>query len=299
MEKVQARHIILISGKDSLTTAIVQKMRQPELTYEYIYNYIGTDVPEIDEWLSKVETYLGQPIIRVGEDLNEIIEDQGFLPSIKKRYCTRLAKIFPLRDYLEGEEAFVYYGLRADEDRGGFDNSFSQNIHPVYPLREMGIGITQVFTILGNLNLLPPAFFWRTLYNDVVNQIAAEEGVGAQFKYLAGLSLQQFNVLFSWRSRPNCFFCFYQAYYEWVGLLEMHPELFERALEMEQSLGGKDYTWNSNKVSLPTMKARAKDIKAKRVRKIVRSLKGLYEGTPLPTKRSGLDVTSCGLLCGK
>jgi hypothetical protein len=298
-EAVEVRNIILISGKDSLATAIVQKTRRPGLDYEFIYNYTYADVPEIDDWLIKVENYLGQKILRIGEDLHDIIEEQGILPSLKRRFCTRLSKIFPLRDYLDGDFANVYYGLRADEERVGFDNSFSPNIKPLYPLRDVGFGITQVYELLGRLDLLPPTFFWESLYEEVITEINKEEGPDAHVKYITGLSQPQFNVLFAWRSRPNCYFCFYQSYYEWVGLLEIHPDLFEKALEMEENYGGEDFTWNSNKFSLRTIREQAARIKAKRVRKIIRTLKGLYNGTPLPVKRSGLDVTSCGLLCGK
>ena len=36
---------------------------------------------------------------------------------------------------------------------------------------------------------------------------------------------------YEWRSRSGCYFCFYQRKKEWVGLLENHPDLFEKAIE--------------------------------------------------------------------
>lgn len=69
------RHIIPISGKDSLTTAIVQIKRNPELPYEFMFNPTGAEYPEVFEWLDNVEKFLGAKIIHVGEHLETIIED--------------------------------------------------------------------------------------------------------------------------------------------------------------------------------------------------------------------------------
>jgi hypothetical protein len=34
---------------------------------------------------------------------------------------------------------------------------------------------------------------------------------------------------YSWRTRSGCYFCFFQRRTEWVGLLEHHPGLYEKA----------------------------------------------------------------------
>ena len=76
------RHIIPISGKDSLCTALVQIKINPDLNYEFVFNPTGAELPCVFDWLDKVELYLGKPIARVGKDLLEIIEDYNyFLPS--------------------------------------------------------------------------------------------------------------------------------------------------------------------------------------------------------------------------
>ncbi len=41
------------------------------------------------------------------------------------------------------------------------------------------------------------------------------------------------------RSRSGCFFCFFQQKIEWVWLYEQHPDLFEKAMEYENS----GFTW--------------------------------------------------------
>ena len=60
------KHIIPISGKDSLTTAIVQINRQPDLNYEFIYNDTGAELPETYEWINKIEQQLN---IKINKDL--------------------------------------------------------------------------------------------------------------------------------------------------------------------------------------------------------------------------------------
>ena len=75
------RHIIPISGKDSLATAIVQREYRPELDYEYIFNQTSMELPEVYDWLDKASNYLGKPIIHCGRDLFEVIDEQGILPS--------------------------------------------------------------------------------------------------------------------------------------------------------------------------------------------------------------------------
>ena len=64
MEKI--RHIIPISGKDSLATALTQIAKEPNIDYEFMFNPTGEELPEVFVWIEKVEKYLGKPIIQVG-----------------------------------------------------------------------------------------------------------------------------------------------------------------------------------------------------------------------------------------
>lgn len=114
--KAEMRHIMLISGKDSLATAIVQREREPNLPYEYIHNETGWDLPDTLEWLRRVEHVLGISIYRCGDDLTEICFEQNCLPLAGiRRFCTKYAKIRPLNDYLGCTPATIYFGLRFDE----------------------------------------------------------------------------------------------------------------------------------------------------------------------------------------
>lgn len=277
------RHVIPISGKDSLCTALVLLERESEKTYEYIYNDVGADIPDVAIWLSTVENRLNIKIHRIGMNLEDIILDQGILPSFRARYCTRMAKIYPMEDYLGKEDSIVYYGIRADEKREGY-RATKKNIVPDYPLVRYNIDLDGVYKMVGDL--LPPSFFWKRLYDLVEKEVDCST-----------LPLHTKHQLFSWRTRMNCFFCFYQRQYEWIGLLEHYPDLFYRAIEMEETIGAKDFTWNPSK-SLRTMQEQQDTIVQKRANRIIKFLKsGMMEEEEGMSNL--INVVSCGLLCGK
>lgn len=322
------RHIIPISGKDSLATAIVQLARKPDLDYEYVFNPTGLELPEVFVWLDKVELYLEKPIKRVGKDLKEIIESYNyFLPNMRDRYCTRRSKIEPFEEFINGEDCIVYYGIRSDEQtRMGYDNSKTPHITPVYPLIEMNIDLKGVYLILNLKNLKPPAFFWESVYNAVKIRLGYDPK--------GNLPEWVFDVLFAWRTRANCDRCPNQRKYEWCGLLEHHPELFEDASDMEHK-GSTNYdrseglepiteqtlfglyqhpipidnhkgmfTWNGNE-SLDEIKEQKDKIIEKRVKHILKVIRQLQQTSIFDDNMIDenfmdfLSVTSCGLMCGK
>lgn len=301
------RHIIPISGKDSLATAILQKTRQPDLPYEYIFNDTYAELPEVQAWLAKVEQFLGTSISRIGENLEDIIMLQGGLPGYGAfgRYCTRMAKIEPLEAFIGDGCAHVYYGLRADEpERVGYKKSSDFDITPIYPLREMGFTLPLVWRILQDRDLLPPAFFWQQVYDRVVERLGP---IAREF--MDNLEAWEFRMLFSWRSRPNCYFCYNQRVYEWIGLLDHHPALYWRAVEIEETVGKdngkkqrlKMFTWRQGE-SLRELVKRADEVREQRVRQICNAIVRKAQGNMFIDDGEGLDeltVTSCGLYCGK
>nr|WP_322625670.1 hypothetical protein [uncultured Flavobacterium sp.] len=285
------RHIIPISGKDSLATALVQIAIAPDLPYEFMFNPTGAELPEVFEWLNTVENYLGKKIIRVGKDLERIIveERNGFLPSWKDRFCTQQSKMIPMESFIGSFPAYVYYGIRADEDRPGYNGK--PNIYPVYPLKTAGINLQMVYQIINNVGLKPPTFFWEEIYNRVCEH----------FGYDLKQKLPEWviDILFCWRTRANCYFCFNQRLYEWIGLLEHYPELFWHAEAMEHN--GSEFYWNGKNSSLKSIAERKEQIKDNLVKSIIKTIeKGRLQTS---TDDEGfidiLSVTSCGLLCAK
>lgn len=291
------RHIIGISGKDSLATALFQTAKEPEINYEYFFNDVKTELPETYKWLKLVEEKTGWKILRIGADLKAKIYSRKFLPSPKMRYCTGETKIAPMEDFFKGDKVTAYFGLRADENRVGKRPSDTM-IHK-YPLREAGIDLRGVWTILKYQQMLPPSFFFTELYYRVCEMLS-KETLG--YTALDQLEEWEFRILFAGRSRSNCYMCFFQRQYEYLWLSIYHPELFYETCKMERTIGGKEYTWREGFYLDEKIYKDRDKILNRRAKQIIKILKNrlnrglFYQDYEL---ESELSQTSCGLLCGK
>jgi 3'-phosphoadenosine 5'-phosphosulfate sulfotransferase (PAPS reductase)/FAD synthetase len=212
------RHILSLSGgKDSTALAIFMRDKVSEM--EYIFCDTGEELPETYEYLDKLEVFLGKPINRLNPERpfsHYLKLYKGVLPDARTRWCTRKLKIEPFERFVEDDLCYSYVGIRADEPHRKGYISTKPNIIPQYPFIDAGIVKDDVFKIL------------------------EESGLGIP-KY------------YDWRSRSGCYFCFFQQRIEWVGLLEQHADLFQKASQFEQDKEnvetGERYTW-SDKESL-------------------------------------------------
>lgn len=208
-EREGVRHVLGLSGgKDSSALAIYLRERVPEM--EYVFCDTGKELPETYEFLTKMEAYLGKPIRRLTSerDFDHYLDVfNGYLPSSRMRWCTRLLKLKPFERYVGDDPVINYVGIRADESREGYVST-KPNITSVFPFREDGITKADVLRIL------------------------EESGVGIPGYY-------------RWRTRSGCFFCFFQRKEEWVGLKREHPEFFDEAKAYEKTdpATGERYTW--------------------------------------------------------
>jgi hypothetical protein len=197
----ETRHVCGISGgKDSSALAIHMRDRVPEM--EYFFCDTGAELPETYDYLDKLEVILGKPIARLNSDRGfdhyfEVF--RGMLPSPQMRWCTREMKIKPLEDWLGDDPAVSYVAIRADEkNRKGYVST-KPNISAVFPFIEEDIDHAGVLRILDD----------------------------------AGVGLPEY---YEWRTRSGCYFCFFQRKAEWVGLAERHPDLFEKAVAIENKV---------------------------------------------------------------
>ena len=200
------RHVLGLSGgKDSAALAVYMRQAHPELDVEYFFTDTGKELPEVYEFLGRLEGYLGKPIERLNprRDFDFWLREYNhFLPSPQTRWCTRKLKLTPFEQWVKpmlasGEKVTSYVAIRADEDyREGY-SSKQDNLIIKLPFREAGVDKAGVMDILES------------------------SGVGYP-KY------------YEWRSRSGCTFCFYQQKIEWVRLKERHPDAFEDAKSMEK-----------------------------------------------------------------
>jgi 3'-phosphoadenosine 5'-phosphosulfate sulfotransferase (PAPS reductase)/FAD synthetase len=179
---------------------------------EYFFCDTGQELREVYEYLSRLEAYLGRPIVRLnneGRDFDHYLAIyNNYLPSPTARWCTRHLKLEPLERYVGSDEVVSYVAIRADEDREGY-LSTKPNIRSVFPFREDGIIKADVFRMLESSGLGVPKYY-------------------------------------EWRSRSGCYFCFFQRKIEWVRLYEHYPKYFKRAMAYEKidPDTGEQYTWS-------------------------------------------------------
>lgn len=212
------RHVLGISGgKDSAALAVYMRDRHPELDIDYFFTDTGEELPEVHEFLGKLEGYLGKPIARLnpGRDFRFWLRQfNHFLPNPQSRWCTRKLKLAPFEDWVKpwlaaGDKVTSYVAIRADEEyREGYASK-ADNLFVKLPFREAGIDKAAVIDILEN------------------------SGVGYP-KY------------YEWRSRSGCTFCFFQQKIEWVRLRDKHPQAYEeaKALEKDALEHGAPFTWS-------------------------------------------------------
>ena len=259
------RHVLGISGgKDSAALAVYMREHHPELNIEYFFTDTGEELPEVYEFLGKLEGRLGKPILRLnpGRDFRFWLRQYNhFLPSPNTRWCTRKLKLAPFEEWVRpmlasGDKVTSYVAIRADEEyREGY-SSKADNLVIKLPFREAGIDKVGVIDILEN------------------------SGVGYP-KYYA------------WRSRSGCTFCFFQQKIEWVRLREQHPEAYEaaKALEKDALEHGSPFTWSKGE-SLTDMQqpARVAAIKAEYEMRRIRVRRNIPINPLRPVKSSPEDI---------
>ena len=212
------KHVLGLSGgKDSAALAIYMRQNYPELEIDYFFTDTGKELPEVYEFLGKLEGFLGKPILRLNpnRDFDYWLKQyNNFLPSAQTRWCTRQLKLKPFEDWIkpflaEGTIVHSYVAIRADEPyREGY-NAKQDNLEIHLPFKDDGIDKLSVAEILEGSGLGWPKYY-------------------------------------EWRSRSGCTFCFYQQKIEWVRLRERHPEAFEEAKAYEKDAleNGSPFTWS-------------------------------------------------------
>ena len=213
-----AHHVLGLSGgRDSAALAVYMRENTPNLKIDYFFTDTGKELPEVYEFLVKLEGFLGQPIRRLNpdRDFDFWLKQYGnFLPSAQTRWCTRQLKLRPFEQWVRpmlerGDLVYSYVAIRADEEyREGYASKHPSLIVRL-PLKDAGIDKTGVLDIL--------------------------DGVG--------LGLPQY---YEWRTRSGCTFCFFQQKIEWVRLMERHPRYFEEAKRYEKTAleDGSPFTWS-------------------------------------------------------
>lgn len=215
---MNTRHVLGLSGgRDSAALAVFMRQTYPELPIEYFFTDTGKELPEVYEFLGRLEGFLGRKIEYLNPDrgFDFWLKEYGnFLPSPRTRWCTRQLKLRPFEkwvknDLADGIKIISYVAIRADEpERSGMQTTHP-NLKIAFPLREHGLDKAGVIELLESSGLGLPTYY-------------------------------------DWRSRSGCTFCFYQQKIEWVRLKRTHPQAFEEAKAYEKTAleHGSPFTWS-------------------------------------------------------
>jgi hypothetical protein len=212
------RHVLGLSGgKDSAALAIYMRQKHPHINIEYYFTDTGKELPEVREFLGRLEGFLGKTIHQLNPDRTFdfwLRQYNNFLPSPRTRWCTRQLKLLPFRQWVapwlaNGENVISYVAIRADEDHREGYSTTHERLEIDMPFRTDGIDRERVIEILNT----------------------------------SGLGLPKY---YEWRSRSGCTFCFFQQKIEWVRLKRTHPNAFEEAKRYEKTAleSGSPFTWS-------------------------------------------------------
>ncbi|MCW8354608.1 phosphoadenosine phosphosulfate reductase family protein [Marinomonas pontica] len=98
------KHVLGISGgKDSAALAIYMRLHYPELDIDYFFTDTGKELPEVYDYLRKLEGFLGKKIVRLNADRGFdfwLAQYNNFLPSAQTRWCTKQLKLLPFKNGL-------------------------------------------------------------------------------------------------------------------------------------------------------------------------------------------------------
>ena len=253
----------LSGGRDSAALAVYMRPHYPEYNIDYFFTDTGKELPEVYEFLVKLEGFLGQPILRLNPDRDFdfwLKQFNNFLPSPQSRWCTKQLKIRPFERWLrpilgEGATIYSYVAIRSDEEyREGY-SSKHDNLIVKLPFKEAGIDKAGVLEILE----------------------------------AAGIGLPKY---YAWRTRSGCTFCFFQQKIEWVRLKEQHPQAFEeaKAYEKDAVTHGSPFTWTDGE-SLEELEQqeRIDQIKQDHEQRLIR-IQSKVQPNPLRPGNEPLDI---------
>jgi hypothetical protein len=258
------KHVLGLSGgKDSAALAVYMRDYYPEIDIDYFFTDTGKELPEVYNFIGKLEGYLGKPILRLNPDRDFdfwLMKHNNFLPSPQARWCTICMKLKPFEKWVnnflqEGKTVYSYVAIRSDEEyREGYQ-SRQDSLIVRLPFKEHGIDKNGVIEILNN----------------------------------SGLGLPDY---YKWRSRSGCTFCFFQRKIEWVHLLENHPDAFEEAKSYEKTSEkyNSPFTWSEHESLEELSKPeRIRQIKGDYEKRLER-LKKNFQDNPLRPHRTEIDI---------
>lgn len=195
-------HVVALSGgHDSTAMAFLLREENPNTPYNYVCTPTGDELPEMFDHWNNLGERLGRRLVPImAGTLDSVIRKQKMIPNFRARFCTRILKIEPYREFLLSQSTIgpivSYVGLRADEEgRAGGAYGDIDGVSMVFPLRDRGFCEADVQATLARLGVTCP-------------------------------------------NRTDCGKCYHQRLGEWFEYWRDHPEAAASAVALEQEMGG-------------------------------------------------------------
>lgn len=202
--------VLFSGGKDSLCLLEYLRRLAKELRKEITALHVDTTAgfPEVEEYVARVCRRLKVPldVLRPTHDYFEIAKRWG-IPGVRARWCCETLKVAPIRRYLAQVEGpkVVFDGIRAAE------SPTSATYVPVW--------YHPAFRCLS----VSPIFYWSD---------ARVRG------YIEKHGLPKSPVAHL-NTSAECWCGAYKCRRDFEGLLEVHPEIFEKLVEVEEAQNGR------------------------------------------------------------
>ena len=200
-------------GKDSL--CLVARMRKlakaAKRDLTAIHAETSAGFPEVETYVQTVCTQLGVPltVVHPHRDFFETAKRWG-IPSPRSRWCCETLKVAPMRRYLKTIEGprVIFDGIRAAESTGRAKYT-PVWYHPTFKCISVS-----------------PIFYWS---DEQINHYIRRENLPESPAVRLNTSAE-------------CWCGAYQGRDDFEALLSMHPEIFDKLLEVENAQKGK-YTF--------------------------------------------------------
>lgn len=205
--------VLFSGGKDSICALTYVKRHAQRVGVQITALHVDTTagLPEVEDYVQEVCDLLGVPLVTVRptHDYFEIAKRWG-LPGFNSRWCCETLKIAPIRRFLATQEGpkVVYDGIRAVES----------HVRAKY----VPVWFHPSFRCLS----VSPILYWSD--DDVA-------------KHLAALGLPEHPTA-ALGTSGECWCGAYKTRANFQALLETHPEIFAKLVEVEEAQGGK-YTF--------------------------------------------------------
>lgn len=235
--------VLFSGGQDSLCLLTYLNNLTKETNKKIIAIHANTTAgfPEIEEYVQQVCSMLGVELVTVQPQANYFdLAKRWGIPSAKSRWCCETLKVAPIRRFLAGvkEPKVVFDGIRAAES----------NLRATY----VPIWFHPSFRCIS----VSPIFRWS---DDKVNKYIHSHNLPKSPAAKLGTSAE-------------CWCGAYKTRLDFEALLSIHPEIFDKLVEVEKAQKGKyTFLYNNGKriplLSLRQKKTRLRPLQDKNILK--------------------------------